>query len=165
MKQLDEFSELETNAYLIFQIEEDLFAAEVEKVVRISELPPITHIPKSPPYLKGVINQRGVVIPLIDTQYKFMGSRNTQFEYPVIILFKIKYNGEEVEIAAPVTAVKDVIPAEEIQLSVPPEIGLKYKPEYIKGLLSNKNSLILLLDVDKVFETDEIISIIESLQA
>lgn len=161
---MSEFNDLSTNAYLVFQIDNDLFAAEVEKVVRISEIPTITPIPKAPPYLKGVINQRGTVIPMINTQYKFgTGNNNDDSNYPVLVLFKILFNEEEVEVAAPVTAVKDVVPFEEITLSPAPEMGLRYKPEYIKGMLSQGETFIILLDIDKVFETEEIIRIIDAI--
>lgn len=159
---MDELSDFGTNAYLIFQIEEDYFAAEVEKVIRISEIPTITPIPKAPAYLKGVINQRGTVIPLLNTSYKFGIDGVNEDELEVIILFKIFFNEEEVEIAAPVTAVKDVISAEDIVVSQAPEMGLKYKPEYVKGMIVQGEKFIILLDIDKVFSSEEIIRIKES---
>ncbi len=164
---MDLLSDIGTNAYLIFQIENDLFAAEVEKVVRISELPSITPIPKAPPFLKGVINQRGNVIPMINTKFKFAVDAEAaegtgDEEYQVIVIFKISYNEEEVEIAAPVTAVKDVVSAEDITVNEAPEMGLKYKPEYIKGMIVNKEKFVILLDIDKVLTSEEIIKLIES---
>jgi purine-binding chemotaxis protein CheW len=160
---MDLLSDIGTNAYLIFEIENDLFAAEVEKVVRIAEIPAITSIPKSPPFLKGVINQRGSVIPMIDTKYKFAVKQEESSEdYQVIVIFRISYNDEEVEIAAPVTAVKDVISAEDITVNDAPEMGLNYKPEYIKGMIVNKEEYIILLDIDKVLTSEEIIKLLQS---
>lgn len=160
---MDLLSDIGTNAYLIFEIENDLFAAEVEKVVRIAEIPAITSIPKSPPFLKGVINQRGTVIPMIDTKYKFaVDSSDAKEDYQVIIIFRISYNDEEVEVAAPVTAVKDVISAEDISVNEAPEMGLNYKPEYIKGMIVNKDKYVILLDIDKVLTSEEIIKLLQS---
>jgi purine-binding chemotaxis protein CheW len=104
------------------------------------------------------------VIPLINTFYKF-GAKDTATDlFPVIVLFKIRFGGEEVEIAASVTAVRDVLPAEEYPVSLAPELGIKYKPEYIKGMISFNDSMVLLLDIDRVFATEEIIRIIELIE-
>lgn len=155
-------TELGTNAYLIFEIEDEQFAAEVEKVVRIAELPTITPIPKAPEFLMGVINQRGTVIPLINTKYKFGVQAQSSDEYQVIVLFRIEHNDEEVEIAAPVSAVRDVIAAEDVSISPAPEMGLRYKPEYVKGMIVNKEKFVILLDIDKVLTSEEIIKLLQS---
>lgn len=150
------------NSYLSFKLENELFAVNVGQVINILELTKITEVPKAPPYMKGVINLRGKVLPVIDTRLKF-GMSDIQFtKNTCIIVMEININGEIIELGALVDFVLEVIEIKKDAIAQPPTLGDKYKSEFITGMLKEKEDFIMILDIDKVFSTDDIIEFKET---
>ncbi len=150
------------NSYLTFKLGNELFAAHVSKVLNILELVKITEVPKSPPYMKGVINLRGNVLPVIDTRIKF-GMTPTEFtKNTCILVLNIQIEGETVDVGALVDSVQEVLEIEDDDIQSSPSIGTKYKSEFIQGMLKHNEKFIMLLDMDKVFSTDDIVDLKES---
>lgn len=153
-----------SNSYLTFKLGKELFAAHVSKVLNILELVKITEVPKAPQYMKGVINLRGNVLPVIDTRIKF-GMTATEFtKNTCILVLNVTIDDEEVDVSALVDAVQEVLEVEQDQIQPPPSIGSKYQSEFIQGMIKADEQFIMLLDMDKVFSTEEIIDIKESTQ-
>jgi purine-binding chemotaxis protein CheW len=150
------------NSYLTFKLGEELFAANVGKVLNILEMTKVTKVPKAPPYMKGVINLRGSVLPLIDTKIKFdMGE--TEFSTNTCILvLDINMNGDSVHVGALVDSVQEVIELDESQLQPPPSIGSRYKSEFIEGMAKVAENFIMILNMDLIFSTDELSILKES---
>jgi purine-binding chemotaxis protein CheW len=150
------------NSYLTFKLGEELFAANVGKVLNILEMTKVTKVPKAPPYMKGVINLRGSVLPLIDTKIKFdMGE--TEFSTNTCILvLDINMNGDSVHVGALVDSVQEVIELDENQLQPPPSIGSRYKSEFIEGMAKVADNFIMILNMDLIFSTDELSILKES---
>ena len=149
------------NSYLSFNLGEEEFAAHVGKVLNILEMTKITEVPKSPDYMKGVINLRGAVLPVIDTRIKF---GMTQTEYTTntcIVVMEVEMEGDMVQVGALVDSVQAVLELDEAQIQPPPSIGSKYKSEFIYGMAKVEENFIMLLDMEKVFSSDEIISLKE----
>lgn len=151
-----------SNSYLTFRLGTELFAAHVSKVYNILEMPPVTYVPKSPPHMKGVINLRGSVLPVVDTRIKF-GMAETQYaKNTCILVLSVKIDNESVDVGALVDMVHEVVEIEAEHIIDPPSVGSKYKSEYIKGILKVKNQFVMLLDIDKIFETHEVIALRET---
>ena len=149
----------ETSSYLTFKLGEETFAANVSKVLNILEMIKITKVPKAPPYMKGVINLRGSVLPLIDTRIKF-GMSETEFSTNTCILVLDLYlNDESVKVGALVDSVQEVIEISADQVQPPPSIGTKFKSDFIEGMAKAGEEFIMLLDVEQIFSTDEIVVI------
>lgn len=148
-------------SYLSFKLGNELFAAHVSKVLNILELVKITEVPKSPDYMKGVINLRGNVLPVIDTRIRF-GMSATEFtKNTCILVLSITIDNEQVNIGALVDSVQEVLEIDDSQIQPSPSIGNKYKSEFIQGMLKHDDKFIMLLDMDKVFSTDDIIALKE----
>jgi purine-binding chemotaxis protein CheW len=148
-----------TSSYLSFKLGEEIFASSISKVLNILELVRITEVPQSPPYIKGVINLRGDVLPVVDTRIKF-GQSPTEFKkHTCILVMDINWDGESLKIGALVDSVLGVMEISDGQLKPPPTIGDKYKTEFIKSMAEFKDQFIMILDVDKVFTTDEIVDL------
>jgi purine-binding chemotaxis protein CheW len=144
------------SSYLSFKLGEEVFAANVGKVLNILELTKITKVPKAPDYMKGVINLRGSVLPLVDTRIKF-GMEPTEFTTNTCILvLDIDFDGESVHVGALVDAVQEVLEINENEVEPPPSIGSKYKSEFIEGVAKNGEDFIMLLDMDLIFTNDEL---------
>ena len=152
-------------SYLSFKLGEETFAANVSKVLNILEMTKITKVPKAPEYMKGVINLRGTVLPLVDTRIKF-GLSATEFTVNTCILvLDIQVGDDNVQVGALVDAVQEVLEIEPQQILPPPNIGSKYHSSFISGMYkANDEQFIMILDMDKVFSTEEILNVQESVQ-
>lgn len=147
------------NSYLTFKLGNETFAAPVSKVYNILEMSSITYVPKSPPHLKGVTNLRGSVLPVVDTRIKFGMPEIEYHKNTCIIVLSVNIGNEIVDVGALVDLVQEVVEIEPVNILDPPSIGSKYKSEYIKGIFKTKNQFIMLLDIDKIFATDDIINL------
>jgi purine-binding chemotaxis protein CheW len=144
------------NSYLTFKLEDEIFGANVSKVLNILEMTKITKVPKAPNYMKGVINLRGAVLPLIDTRIKFDMGETTYTTNTCILVLDIDMAGEPVHVGALVDSVQEVIEIDEASIQPPPSIGSKYKSEFIEGMAKINDEFIMLLNMDLIFSTDEL---------
>lgn len=152
------------NAFLSFRLAEEVFAINVAKVLEILEVPPITKVPRSPDYMRGVINLRGNVLPVVDTRLKFGLAQAPDTVNTCIIVMDIEIDGEDLKIGALVDAVQEVLEISESQIKPPPSIGHKYKSGFIRGMTKIEEHFLMILDVDKVFSTEEAILLNEHSQ-
>lgn len=150
------------NSYLSFKLGDELFASNVSKVLNILEMMKITKVPKTPSYMKGVINLRGTVLPVVDTRYKFGMTPTETTSDTCILVLDVEVDGESINIGALVDSVQEVLEIEQEDIQPPPSIGSKYQSEFIFGMLKHNEEFIMLLDMDKVFSVDEILSLIDS---
>lgn len=158
---IDKNREIET--YLSFKLSEEVFAINVSKVTNILEMSSITRIPKTPEYMKGVINLRGAVLPVIDLRVKFgMPEKESTVDTGIIVL-SIDLNGEPVMIGAIVDAVKEVLELKNEDISPAPTLGSKYSSGFIEGMWRMDEKFIMILDIDKIFSTEEVIDFKEQL--
>lgn len=144
------------NSYLSFKLGEEEFAAHVGKVLNILELTKITEVPKAPTYMKGVINLRGTVLPVIDTRIKFGMTPTEYTTNTCIIVLDIDVDGETIQVGALVDAVQAVLEIEKGKIMPPPSIGSKYKSEFIEGVANIDEKFIMILDMDAVFSTEDV---------
>jgi purine-binding chemotaxis protein CheW len=147
------------NSFLSFKLGEEEFAAHVGKVLNILEMTRITEVPKAPDYMKGVINLRGTVLPVIDTRIKFGMTPTVYTTNTCIIVLDIEVDGESIHVGALVDSVQAVLEIEKTQVLPPPSIGSKYKSEFIEGVANIDDKFIMILNMDEVFSTDEITSL------
>jgi len=150
-------------SYLSFRLNDEVFAVHVAQVLEIMGIPAITKVPKAPPSLTGVINLRGTVLPVIDTRIKF-GLKKADFDVDTcIIVFKIEMESEPITIGALVDSVQEVIEISEEEILPPPSIGSKYKSDLIKGMYKSDENFIMLLNIDHVFSSDELLILQETI--
>jgi purine-binding chemotaxis protein CheW len=142
--------------YLSFKLGDELFAANVENVLNILEMHPITKVPHSPDYLKGVINLRGNVLPVTDMRIKFGLPEIEVTKDTCILVLNVNIEGENVMLGAMVDSVKEVLEVESSKVEPPPTIGAKYKSEFINGMWMVNDEFIMLLNLDLVFTSNEI---------
>jgi purine-binding chemotaxis protein CheW len=142
-------------SYLTFQMGDEVFAANVSKVLEILEIPPITKVPQAPSFMRGVINLRGTVLPVIDTRAKFGLPAVPDTIDTCIIVLNIEKQHETIAIGAIVDAVQEVTEIDDTTIQPVPGIGIKYKTEFITGMVKLNDRFIILLNIDKVFTSEE----------
>lgn len=144
------------NVFLSFRLGKETFAVSVKKVLEVLQKQHITEVPEVPAYIKGVINFRGDILPICDARLKFNMEINSEEDKNVVIVLDLENNEQKMRIGAIADAVKDVISIEEIDIRPVPEMGLTYNAEFLSGMIKSGDSFIMVLNVDKVFTTDDV---------
>jgi purine-binding chemotaxis protein CheW len=153
---MNETKKNKINSYLTFKLGNELFAANVSKVLNILEMTKVTKVPKAPIYMKGVINLRGAVLPLIDTRIKFDMPETEYTANTCILVLDIEMNGESVHVGALVDSVQEVLEIDDVNIQPPPSIGTRYKSEFMEGIVKVEEEFIMILNMDLIFSTDEL---------
>ncbi len=151
-----------TESFLTFRLKDELFAISVHKVLEIIEIGEehaITHLPKAPEAISGVVNYRGNVIPVVDTRLKFDLESYLPEEKYVIMILNLKFNNKEHYVGAMADKVIDVIEVSEAEIKPVPDVGQGYNSKFIRGVIYRNNSFVMLLNLEAAMSTDEIISL------
>jgi len=144
------------NTFLSFRVGKETFAVSVQKALEVLEKQYITKVPNVPSYIEGVINFRGKIIPVIDTRLKFHLPKRKADEKYVVIVFDLLFEDRRMLIGAMADSVHDVIAFDEANILEIPELGFNYNADFILGMLKNDNSFTMILDIDKVFSSEEV---------
>lgn len=152
----------ETVQYLTFKLDEEVFALDVAKVREILEYNTVTKVPQTPDFMRGVINLRGSVVPVIDMRLKFGMSATEQTVNTCIIVVEVALEGETSVLGALADSVQEVIEMEPEQIEPAPHIGTRLNTEFIKGMGKHEGDFIMILDIDKVFSEGEIAAVAQS---
>jgi purine-binding chemotaxis protein CheW len=146
----------ETRQYLTFELGEETFALEVSYVREILELTTVTKVPKTPPYMTGVINLRGSVVPVFDIRRKFGMGAAEKTVNSCIVVVEVSMEEEKTIIGALVDSVQEVFELEPDQIEPAPKIGTRLRADFIKGMGKKDDRFIIILDIDRVFSIDEL---------
>lgn len=152
----------ETTQYLTFKLAEEVFALDVAKVREILEYSTVTKVPRTPDFMRGVINLRGSVVPVIDLRLKFGMTATEQTINTCIIVAEVGMDGETILLGALADSVQEVNEMEPAQIEAAPHIGTKLSTDFIKGMGKQDNHFVMILDIDKVFQTDELAMIADA---
>jgi purine-binding chemotaxis protein CheW len=144
----------EDNRYLVFKLDSEFYAVDVRRVEVVLEYTPITRVPRSAEHLRGVINHRGTVVPVIDLKKRFGMGYTDALETRSIIVMQIEASGEQTMIGALADGVEEVIDLDPTRIDAAPSFGGNLKTEFILGLGKKDDSFIILLDIDAVFADD-----------
>lgn len=154
--------EKQISTFLSFRLNKEIFAADVSNVLNILEMKSITKVPQAPEYMLGVINLRGNVLPVVDLRIKFNLEDTSFTKDTCIIVLNVEIDGDHVMLGAVVDAVKEVIEIESDQIEQPPSIGTKYRAEFLKGMWRKDDYFIMLLNIDLIFSTEELLIVNEA---
>ncbi|UII20820.1 chemotaxis protein CheW [Fulvivirga ligni] len=143
-------------SYLTFKLSDKTFALEIENVIEIIEVPQITIIPKAPEHMRGVVNLRGQVLPLIDTSIKFgLPAIKTDINTCIVVM-EIPSLDKTIKFGAMVNQVLDVLEKSEEDIHESPSLEANYNLEFVKGIIKSDEDFIVVLDIHKTFSTDEV---------
>ncbi len=147
---------LEMSQYLAFKLESEVFAFDISKVREVLEFDTVTKVPQTPDMMKGVINLRGSVVPVIDLRIKFGMGETEKTVNTVIIIIEIDLDGSSTMIGALVDSVKEVMDLDSDHIEPPPKIGTKLNTDFIKGMGKQDGQFLIILDIEKVFSSEEL---------
>ncbi|WDZ94588.1 chemotaxis protein CheW [Herbaspirillum sp. WKF16] len=148
------------NEFLAFTLGKEEYGIDILKVQEIRGYEAVTRIANSPEFIKGVVNLRGIIVPIVDMRIKFQLGEPTYDQFTVVIILNI--GGRVVGMV--VDSVSDVITLTQEQIKPAPEMGTTFDSDYLIGLGTLEQRMLILVDIDKLMSSAEM-GLIEKLAA
>lgn len=148
--------------YLTFELDSEVYAVEIGHVREVLDMTRITHVPNMPSFMRGVINLRGGVVPVIDLREKFHLTKVPDTVKTCIVILELELDGLACLIGAVADSVREVMHVDDLKLESPPRMGNRLKTEFIRGMINRDGEFIIVLDIMKVFSMDELEALSDS---
>lgn len=147
--------------YLTFQVDQDHFALSVSNVREVLEFSDVTRVPRMPAFMRGVINLRGSVVPVIDLRTKFGLPQTDTTVSTSIVVAELNWNDEMLVMGLLTDSVEAVIEIPEDEIQPPPQIGTRVDTSFIRGMGKVDEDFIIILNIDRLLSGDEISQVAE----
>lgn len=141
--------------YLTFFLGDEQYGIAIDRIKEIIAMMKVTNVPKTPDYMRGVINLRGSIIPVIDTRLRFGMEEREADMHTAIIIVEV----EKVNIGFIVDRVEEVATIDAANLSEPPKFGSHIDTDFICSMAQIEENVVMILDVLKLFEAEELVSL------
>jgi len=141
--------------YLTFFLGEEQYGIAIDRIKEIIAMMKVTQVPKTPHYMRGVINLRGSIIPIVDTRLRFGMELREPDMHTAIIIVEV----EKVNVGFIVDRVEEVASIDSAHLSEPPKFGSHIDTDFICSMAQIEENVVMILDVLKLFEADELLSL------
>ena len=145
--------------YLTFRLDDELFAFDIAKVREVLEFSHITRVPRTPDFMRGVINLRGNVVPVLDLKLKLGLSRTEKTIDTCIVITEVNMGGEKVVLGALADSVQEVMELDPSQIDPPPRMGTRVHESCIRGMGKRDDQFLMILDVDRVLSSAELAAV------
>ncbi len=153
---MDEQMVDEIAQYLTFTVSSESYALNVINVKEVQEFRELTKVPRMPDFMRGIINLRGSVVPVIDLKLKFgLGSTDKTIDTSIIVT-EVELEGEAVTMGLLTDSVEEVIELKDSEIEPTPYIGTKIDTAFIRGMGRKGDDFLIVLDINKVLSTSEI---------
>lgn len=146
----------EVAQFLGFILEEDSYAIEISKVREVLDFIKIRSIPQMPSFMRGVINLRGSVVPVMDLRIKFDMTIKEDTVNTCIIIVELPIDGEDTSIGIIADSVQEVMTIDRRNIEPAPKLGTRLHADFIQGMCKHNDEFIILLDLVKVFTYEEL---------
>lgn len=141
--------------YLTFFLGEEQYGIAIDRIKEIIAIMKVTNVPKTPEYMRGVINLRGSIIPVVDTRLRFGMETKDEDMHTAIVIVEV----DKVNIGFIVDRVEEVASIDSAHLSEPPKFGSHVDTDFICSMAQMDENVVMILDVLKLFEADELIGL------
>jgi len=152
---------LKGGKFLTFLMDKEKYGLEILKVREIMGMMDVTSVPTTPAFIRGVINLRGKVIPVVDLRLKFGIEAKEDTQRTCIIVVHLAHTGQEMTMGIIVDEVSDVLDIDQNQIEPPPSFGPNIRTDFILGMGKVDQKVMTLLDIDRVLSEQEI-ALVES---
>ena len=149
-------TETQRKKYLTFLLADEEYGVDILQVQEIKGWIPVTQIPNTPEYLCGVINLRGVIVPIIDLRIRFEMPRQDYGQMTVVVVVKVQSHGRERVMGVVVDAVSEVYDIEEGEVRPAPDFGSVISTDFIQGLATVDEKMVIVLDINRLLNSDEL---------
>jgi purine-binding chemotaxis protein CheW len=153
-KQADSAGQPESHQVLTFTLGSETYGVDILRVQEIRGWSPVTRIPQAPPHVLGVLNLRGSIVPIVDMRMRFQLERAEYTAVTVIIVLSIEAANGRRDFGVVVDGVSDVIDVSADDVKAPPELGSQVSTDFIQGLATVAERMVMLLDIDRLIGGD-----------
>jgi len=140
--------------YLTFIMKDEEYGVDILSVQEIRGWEPVTPVPNSPAHVKGVVNLRGIIVPIVDLRAKFNLESVAYGPLTVVIVLRVQFDGNERVMGVVVDAVSDVYNLSLENMQTAPDLGDHVDTNYIRGLAAVDEKMIVVLDIDALLDSD-----------
>lgn len=141
--------------FLTFRLAEEVYGVDIRKVREVLEYTSITAVPKTPGFMKGVINLRGGVVPVVDLRLKFGMDEKEKTVNTCIIIVDVKTDDEEILLGAIADSVSEVVNLSGDEMEDTPSIGMSLRVDFIRCMGKIHGEFCMILDIDQIFSAEE----------
>lgn len=142
--------------YLSIELGRELFAINVDKVLEVLEMQQITNVPNMPRLVAGIINFRGDILPVLEARLKLNMKERSSSEKFVIVVLDLNADNRNLRIGLVADRVTDVLSVFDNQINNIPEMGLSFNADFLKGMCKCDYGFLHLLDVERMFSSQEL---------
>lgn len=142
----------DSREFLSFVLGEEHYALDIMSVKEIRGYEPVTKIANAPPFIKGVINLRGDIVPIVDLRLKFDVGDATYNEFTIVIMLNVC----DRIVGIVVDGVSDVIRLADDEIRPPPEFGVAFDSRYLLGLVPIEEHMVILVNIERLISSDEL---------
>lgn len=146
----------DTGQYLTFMLAGEEYGVDILRVQEIKEWDTITSLPNAPSYVRGVINLRGTIVPIIDLRQRFGLESIAYGPTTVVVVLKVMHDRGSRIMGLVVDAVSDVYNVNHDELKPPPQFNTAVHTNFIKGLATVNDKMVIVLDTDRLLNSDEL---------
>jgi purine-binding chemotaxis protein CheW len=150
--------------YLTFKLGAEVFALEVRKVREVLDFTAITKIPRTPDFLRGVINLRGSVVPVVDLRLGFGLDSVEPTVNTCIIVVEVEIENETLIVGALADAVEEVVDVDASQIQPPPRLGSAIHTDFIQGMGKRESGFLMILNIDRIFSASDTSQLTQALR-
>jgi purine-binding chemotaxis protein CheW len=144
------------NKYLTFSIGKELYGMNIAPIKEILEYPNITAVPRTALHVKGVLNLRGNVVPIIDLSARFYGYSSAVTKYSCIVVVELDLEGERVPMGVLIDALREVVDVQEEDIENTPGFGAKIRNDFIAGIGKVRDEFVIVLNLERVLDIEEL---------
>lgn len=149
---------------LTFLLDNEIYGTDISQIQEVLEYRKITPVPRTPDFMLGVINLRGRVVPVVDLRQQFEMNVSDVTVNTCIVIVDVMVDGENTPLGILADAVKEVIELDKEQITPAPRIGTRIDTRFIQGMGKHEEEFIIILDLPKVFSSEELQEVIDAAQ-
>ena len=153
---MTEISQDDEGQFLTFTLAKEMFAIGILNIKEILEYGQVTSVPMMPEFIRGVINLRGAVVPVVDLRARFGGKQSEITKRTCIVIIEVTSEDERQDIGVVVDTVSEVLEIPDTEIEPPPAFGAKIRADFIAGMGKVNGNFVIILDVNKVLSVDEL---------
>jgi purine-binding chemotaxis protein CheW len=146
----------EAAQYLTFKLSDEVYALDISNVREVLDFTTVTKVPRMPEFMRGVINLRGSVVPVVDLRLKLGMTLTEKTVSTCVIITEVQVESGTTVIGALTDSVQEVLSLEPDSIAPAPRIGTTLQTPFIKGMGRQDERFIIILDIDRVFSTEEL---------
>ncbi len=147
--------DLEIEQFLTFELAGEAYGVDILKVQEIRGWEPVREIPNTPDYIKGALNLRGTIVPIVDLRERFNMETTEYSPITVVIVLVVENSLGKNVMGIVADAVSDVLDIHGNDIKSSPKLGSKIDTRYMRGMFVGKKQMVMLLDVDKLLDSEE----------